>query len=85
MTSKHERQVKPETVDRPDLKTQANAQKQPCKPSELHKFDRGLRITDMGQHSKRYSLRVSRTKSGNSTRKIKSYSALLLGCCSTIS
>jgi hypothetical protein len=28
----------------------STAQKQPYKPNELHKFDKGLRITDPEQH-----------------------------------
>jgi hypothetical protein len=53
MSVKHEKPVKAQTLDRRDQARLANAQQKPWKPSELHKFDKGTRLTDKGQHPKK--------------------------------
>lgn len=47
---KHERPVKAEAIDKRIQRREANRQKQPWPLKEVHKFDKGLRKDDRGQH-----------------------------------
>jgi hypothetical protein len=53
MTMKHERPMKPATLDKLDRNRQANAQKTPWPLKDIHKFHKGLHPSDKGQHPKR--------------------------------
>jgi hypothetical protein len=51
--TKHEKPVKTQTLDRRDQARQANAQQKPWSLKDIHKFDKGTRLTDKGQHPKK--------------------------------
>ena len=50
---KHEGPVKPAKLDRLLQNREANRQKQAWPLKDIHKFDKGTRLSDKGQHPKR--------------------------------
>ena len=61
MSSKHERPVKPGTIDKRIERREANKQKQPWPLSEIHKFYRGTRLSDKGQYPQAVNTRAKRS------------------------
>ena len=51
--TKHEKPASSKTIDQRLQRREANRQKVPWKPHELHKFDRGLHPNDKGQNPKK--------------------------------